>query len=149
MTKKVKPQKTNSDKTPPKKLGGGKYLRVMLEAWKDLTMSQCRLDLLRTLICLDLGLNEVEDYNTALNLKLRSIILKAKGNLKNRGVVRGAMNLKLRDEICEANKYTRIRDKYRREVKKEIMYNKGHTEEIEDFCGKGQVRTNGNLHEKK
>ena len=80
-------------------------------------MSQCRLEMLRILVKSDIGLNEVEDYNQGLNLKLRSKALRDRGPLANRGVVREAMRQKLQDEVRVCNECTRDRDNDRRKVK--------------------------------
>jgi hypothetical protein len=60
----------------------------------------------------------VEDYNSALNLKLRSDFLKSKGLHCNRDVVRAAMKGKLRDSVHTTNEVTRRRDELRRQIKK-------------------------------
>ena len=73
--------------------------------------------MLRILVKSDIGLNEVEDYNQGLNLKLRSKALRDKGLLANRGVVREAMRQKLQDEVRVCNECTRDRDNDRRKVK--------------------------------
>ena len=65
----------------------------------------------------DIGLNEVEDYNSELNLKLKSKALRDRGPLSNRGVVRQAMRQKLQDEVRVRDECTRERDKIRRQVK--------------------------------
>ena len=119
MTKSVQKPKPNSDITPPKTLGGGLSLRFMRDAWRDLAISRCRTDMFRALTRLDIGVNEVEDYNTSLNLKLRPSILKLKGRQGNRDVVRGAMRYKLRDSVYTTNELVRKRDNHRRQLKKE------------------------------
>ena len=73
----------------------------------------------RALTRLDIGVNEVEDYNAALNLKLRSSILKLKGCQGNRDVVWGAMRYKLKDSVYTTNELVRKRDNLRRQLKKE------------------------------
>ena len=62
-------------------------------------------------------MNEVEDYNASLNLKLRSKF-KNKGIYSNREVVRAAMKGKLKDAVQTANEVTRKRDEERRKIKK-------------------------------
>ena len=57
----------HSDITPPKKLGGGKDQGFTSDVWVELARAKCRTDLFRTLTRLDIGLNEVEDYNSTLN----------------------------------------------------------------------------------
>ena len=57
----------HSDITPPKKLGGGKDQGFTSDVWVELATAKCRTDLFRTLTRLDIGLNEVEDYNSTLN----------------------------------------------------------------------------------
>ena len=91
----ISKSKPNSDLTPPKKLGGGGSEGFVSDAWCDLARAKCRADMLRCLTRLDIGVNEVEDYNSALNLKLRSNFLKMKGLDNNRDVVRVAMKGKL------------------------------------------------------
>ena len=80
-------------------------------------MSQCRKEMLQILVKSDIGLNEVEDYNTELNLKLKSRALRERGPLANRGVVREAMRGKLIDEVRVLDECTRERDKVRRYIK--------------------------------
>ena len=116
MTRTFKP-KTNSDFTPPKKLGGGVSEGFVSDVWCELARAKCRTDMLRCLTRLDIGVNEVEDYNSALNLKLRSNFLKMKGLDNNRDVVRAAMRGKLRDAVHTVNEITRRRDKTRRDLK--------------------------------
>ena len=85
----------NSDHhTPPKQFGGGLDQWFTTDTWNKLAVSQCRLEMLRILVKSDIGLNEVEDYNTELNLKLKSRALRDRGPLSNRGVVREAMRQK-------------------------------------------------------
>ena len=103
--------------TPPKQFGGGPDTQFTTNSWDKLAVSQCRLEMLRILVKSDIGLNEVEDYNTELNLKLRSKALRDRGPLANRGVVRQAMRQKLQDEVRVRDECTRERDKVRRQVK--------------------------------
>ena len=91
--------KPNSLSTPPKQFGGGTDSQFTTDTWDKLAVSQCRLEMLRILVKSDIGLNEVEDYNQGLNLKLRSKALRDRGPLANRGVVREAMRQKLQDEV--------------------------------------------------
>jgi hypothetical protein len=91
--------KNTSDNTPPKQFGGGSDPQFTTDSWDKLAVSQCRLEMLRILVKSDIGLNEVEAYNTGLNLKIKSRALRARGPLSNRGVVREAMRGKLRDEV--------------------------------------------------
>ena len=69
---------------------------------------------------LEIGLNEVEDYNADLNLKLKSQAFKDRGPLANRDVVRVAMRKKLMDEVRVVGECTRARDKTRREIKQKF-----------------------------
>ena len=73
--------------------------------------------MIRVLVRMEIGLNEVEDYNTALNLKIKSRALRDRGTLGNRGVVREAMRGKLIDEVRVLDECTRERDKVRRYIK--------------------------------
>ena len=107
----------NDHLTPPKQFGGGNDKRFTTDTWEKLAVSQCRLEMLRILVKSDIGLNEVEDYNTALNLKLKSKALRDRGPLSNRGVVREAMRQKLQDEVRVREECTRNRDKDRRLIK--------------------------------
>ena len=119
-----------SDITPPKKLGGGSDSQFTTDSWDKLAMSQCRLEMLRVLVKSDIGLNEVEAYNTALNLKLKSRALRDRGPLANRGVVREAMRGKLKDEVRKCDECTRERDKDRRLVKSIYGNKSGKTKAI-------------------
>ena len=77
----------------------GPDLSLMEYTWIKVAESECRVQLLSKLLELNIGVNEVEDYNEALNLKLRSKTFTDKNSSKNkRGVVMEAMSLKLRDE---------------------------------------------------
>ena len=106
------PKQLHSDHTtPPKQFGGGPDTQFTTNSWDKLAVSQCRLEMLRILVKSDIGLNEVEDYNTELNLKLRSKALRDRGPLSNRGVVRQAMRQKLQDEVRVRDECTRERDK--------------------------------------
>ena len=96
--------------TPPRQFGGGTDKQFTTDTWDKLAVSQCRLEMLRILVKSDIGLNEVEDYNTALNLKLKSKALRDRGPLSNRGVVREAMRQKLQDEVRVRDECTRDRD---------------------------------------
>ena len=107
----------SSDNTPPKQFGGGYDTQFTCDSWDRLAVSQCRLEMLRILVKSDIGLNEVEDYNQELNLKLKSRALRERGPLANRGVVRVAMRTKLRDEVRLSNECMRERDKDRRRIK--------------------------------
>ena len=103
--------------TPPKQFGGGPDTQFTTDSWDKLAVSQCRLEMLRILVKSDIGLNEVEEYNTELNLKLKSKALRDRGPLSNRGVVRQAMRQKLQDEVRLRDECTRDRDKMRRLIK--------------------------------
>ena len=116
MTRKFKP-KPPSVITPPKKFGGGKNEGFVADTWLELARARCRVDMFRALTRLDIGVNEVEDYNASLNLKLRSKY-KNKGIYSNREVVRAAMKGKLKDAVQTANEVTRKRDEERRKIKK-------------------------------
>jgi hypothetical protein len=119
MTKSVPKPKPNSEITPPKPLGGGLDLRFMRDTWRNLAISRCRTDMFRALTRLDIGVNECEDYNVMLNLKLRSNMFKRRGCKGNRDVVRAAMGYKLRDSIQTTNELSRLRDNLRRKLKSE------------------------------
>ena len=106
-----------SDNTPPKQFGGGSDSQFITNSWDKLAVSQCRLEMIRVLVRMEIGLNEVEDYNTALNLKIKSRALRDRGTLGNRGVVREAMRGKLIDEVRVLDECTRERDKVRRYIK--------------------------------
>ena len=95
MTRKFRKKLKSSDITPPKPSGGGVNQGFVSDIWRELAQAKCRADMFRALIRLDIGVNEVEDYNTSLNLKMRSNIFKSKGCQGNREVVRVAMKYKL------------------------------------------------------
>ena len=103
--------------TPPKKLGGGLNPGFVSDTWVELARAKCRTDMFRALTRLDIGVNEVEDYNASLNLKLRSNYFKSKGIHCNRDVVRAAMKGKLRDSVQISSEITRRRDELRRKIK--------------------------------
>ena len=111
------PSKSFHGIIPSNQFGGGTDSQFTTDTWDKLAVSQCRLEMLRILVKSDIGLNEVENYNQGLNLKLRSKALRDRGPLANRGVVREAMRQKLQDEVRVCNECTRDRDNDRRKVK--------------------------------
>jgi hypothetical protein len=84
---------------------------------EGLAISRCRTDMFRALIRLDIGVNQVEDYNAALNLQLKSNLFKGRCSQGNREVVRVAMEYKLKDSIQTTNELSRVRDGLRRKLK--------------------------------
>ena len=103
--------------TPPKQFGGGTDLQFTTDTWDKLAVSQSRLEMLRILVKSDIGLNEVEEYNESLNLKIKSKALRTRGPLSNREVVRVAMRGKVKDEMLVLGECTRERDNVRRRIK--------------------------------
>ena len=76
--------------------------------WKKKARSDCRLILMKKLLDMGIGFNELEHFNEALHLKIRSETLRKRlkeGKNTERKVVREAMLLKIRDEQC-TNKET-------------------------------------------
>ena len=59
-SKNPKPQNT-SDFTS--QLSEGSDLSFEIRNWKDTATSECRLEMIRELVSLNLGFNEVEDYD--------------------------------------------------------------------------------------
>ena len=76
----------HSDKTSPKTFGEGHGERYVTDAWDKLAHSQCLVELLRKLEELKVGLNDVEDFCTGLNLKFRSKAFQEKGTKATRPV---------------------------------------------------------------
>ena len=111
---KIKPL---SENTPPKQLGGGLDIGFVRDTWEGLAISRCRTDMFRALIRLDIGVNQVEDYNAALNIQLKSNLFKGRGGQGSRDVVRVAMKYKLKDSIQTTNEISRVRDSLRRKLK--------------------------------
>ena len=77
----------------------GLDLGSVKKVWTKLAAGEQRLELLKNLKKLDIGLNEVEDNLSDLKLKFRYAAMKAKGNNSQsvRRVVREPMRLKLMD----------------------------------------------------
>ena len=76
--------------------------------WRRKARSDCRLILMKKLLDMGIGFNELEHFNEALHLKIRSETLKKRlkeGKNPEKKVVREAMLLKIRDEQC-TNKET-------------------------------------------
>ena len=117
MTRMFPNPKPHSDITPPKQLGGGLDIGFVRDTWEGLAISRCRTNMFRALIRLDIGVNQVEDYNAALNLQLKSRLFKGRGGQGSREVVRVAMKYKLRDSIQTTNDLSRVRDGQRRILK--------------------------------
>ena len=135
MTRKFRKKLKSSDITPPKPSGGGVNQGFVSDIWRELAQARCRADMFRALIKLDIGVNEVEDYNASLNLKLRSNLFKSKKCQGNREVVRVAMKYKLRDANCTVSEVTRKRDKLRREIKSTYGQRTARTRKIlKTFC---------------
>ena len=135
MTRKFKNKQKSSDITPPKNLGGGVNQGFVSDLWIEYTVAKCRADMFRALTRLDIGVNEVEDYNASVNLKLRSENLKQKGCQGNRDVVRAAMRVKLRDANYKVSEIARKKDKYRREIKSTFGLRSVTTRKIlRNFC---------------
>ena len=116
--------------TPPKQFGGGTDLQFTTDTWDKLAVSQSRLEMLRILVKSDIGLNEVEEYNESLNLKIKSKALRTRGPLSNREVVRVAMRGKVKDEMLVLGECTRERDKVRRRIKSIFGPKSGKTKAI-------------------
>ena len=91
-------------------------LGLVKQTWIKLAASEMRLELLKDLIALDIGLNEVEGFCSDLRLKFRSKTLSNKSD-SEKGVVREAMRLKLLDERKYSQELTRDRNKWRRQLK--------------------------------
>ena len=81
----------------------GSDLSLAKDLWVKTAAAECRLNLIRKLMKEKLGFKEVEDYDKALELKLKSEKLKKSRNNSDteRKIVREIMGLKLKDaDIC-------------------------------------------------
>ena len=95
----------------------------LIDTWKDLAASESRLELMRKLKILNLGLAEVEEFNLGLNLNFRTEKARermAKGENK---FVTAAMESKLMDEIYKNSEIMRTRNKMRRKLAEDFGKN--------------------------
>ena len=95
----------------------------LIDTWKDLAASESRLELMRMLKILNLGLAEVEEFNLGLNLNFRTEKARermAKGENK---FVTAAMESKLMDEIYKNSEIMRTRNKMRRKLAEDFGKN--------------------------
>ena len=74
----------------------GPDLSAAKVTWLKIAHSECHMKLLTSLIELEVGFSDIDDYNLSLNLKLRSKKLRDKGDKSDRRIVKEAMSLKLR-----------------------------------------------------
>ena len=114
------------NKTSPEE---GPIVSLAILTWVKLAESECRVKLLVKLVDLNLGFKEVEEYNLALNLKLKSKALKNK-NGQDRKVIKEAMNLKLRDEKKLSHELTLEKNRLRKEIERLFGENTRKTRRI-------------------
>ena len=88
--------------------------------WKRKAKSDCRLILMKKLLDIGIGFNELEHFNEALHLKIRSETLKKRlreGKRPEKKIVREAMLFKIRDEQCTNKETNNEMQKERRALK--------------------------------
>ena len=108
------------------KMEGPRLSSEMSKVWQGVAASECRLDLMRELMCLNVGFGEVENFNLDLCSKFRSNEFKEKLNEKQNPevkVVRAAMELKLRDEDSYHGELKSEQHRLRKEIGQMCMKN--------------------------
>ena len=111
----------------------GMDLSLAEGVWKRKAKSDCRLNLMKNLLDMGLGFNELEHFNEALHQKIRSESIKRKlqdGKKPEKKVVREAMLFKIRDEQCENKEADVELQKERRKIKNESGENTRKTRGI-------------------
>ena len=94
--------------------------------WKKKAKSDCRLNLMTKLLDMGLGFNELEHFNEALHLQIRSETLRKRlrdGKNPEKKVVREAMMFKTRDEQCKNREISTEMNETRRAIKAEYGEN--------------------------
>ena len=101
----------------------GPDLRVTKKLWQDLAASESRLEMMKELGKLNVGLRQIEEFNIGLISKLRSEKMREKGEEITRKQVKSAMEIKLRDEERYHEEKERERNEKRREIRKKLVNN--------------------------
>ena len=104
----ISPNTQNTNESTSYYSYDGLDLSLAAGIWKRKARSDCRLILMKKLLDMGIGFNELEHFNEALHLKIRSETLRNRireGKNPEKKVVREAMMLKIRDEQC-TNKET-------------------------------------------
>ena len=104
---------------------GGNSRREAGRIWRDLAVSEARINLLKVLIKEGRGLKEIEDFNMGLASKFKS---KKFQKLNNQPSITGkaivpVMKLKLADEQSYHRELVNIRNRYRKELAKNLGNN--------------------------
>ena len=100
--------------------------------WTETAATLCRVNLVRQLLSENLGFREVEDYNQALDLKLRSEKLKTRreNGKSDRGIVREIMGKKLNDANNCYREALLIQNRTRQEIDEKTGKNSSKSRNI-------------------
>ena len=94
----------------------GKVLSEMKKVWKEIAVSEARINLIAELIDKKLGFNTIEKFSLGLVYSLKSEKYKDKGEKPVRGVVQAALKVKHIDEVENCRELKRKREKMKLEL---------------------------------
>ena len=94
----------------------GPDLGEMVKIWRDVALSEARLNLLAKLREIKVGFNEVQRFGLGLKYCLKSEKMQDRGNKPILGVVRAAMDVKFRDETFLVMEKKRKREDWKRRL---------------------------------
>ena len=94
----------------------GLDLSAMTRTWQDLAASEMRLQLMTELGKINVGFADVEEFNLGIERNLKSKSRSKNSEMQDKGIIRAAMTLKMRDEQRYNSEMTRKRNIHRRDL---------------------------------
>ena len=96
----------------------GQDLSVMTKIWEDLAATEMRLEMMSELIRIKVGFADIEEFNLGLKVNLKNLTSSKISEIKDKKLVKVAMEVKMRDEQVTKRKLIRARNKARSETSK-------------------------------
>ena len=129
----------------------GQERRVMARAWNQVAECEERIDLMKALVRLGVGVAEVEEIGISIHSKFKSNNFKSRvkdGEVVSKEALRELMLLKLKDEKKHLKELLIIKNGLRRELEQKLKKNSRPSRNIlKDFREKS-ARTRKELREK-
>ena len=94
----------------------GKNLSAMTKVWSDIAVSEVKMRMMKELKTLNVGFNEVEEFNLGLMYNCKSQKMKDSRNNPNRKVIKAAMEIKLNDERMYNKELCSERNRWRKKM---------------------------------
>ena len=94
----------------------GQNLSAMIKVWSDIAVSEVKMMMMKELRTLNVGFNEVEEFNLGLIYNCKSQKMKDSRNNPSKKVIKAAMEIKLNDERMFNKELCSERNRWRKKM---------------------------------